>query len=443
MLDPLKQSELHVHMGGCLHVQDLIDIARDFYREIDWSDYCQNYEQVFGQPADPVAWFEQAVEHNNIQPLRDAFVVTDADSGDFARFQARFNLLICVARHLRQVTGSQQKLLDLIFTRHRKQGLRYIEYRAMTGVADTYELFKSFHHEYASACQQASDEQMQICYIASLPRNNALETYGWLCRLLDEQPALRDTLVGIDFCFWEEGLPPKSLNLFFKKLHVINALDPDHALDVVYHVGESFFDKSLESAIRWCHEAAMLGAKRLGHAIALGMPPEVAIGRRENAHVSESVCERLDQIAYDLHHAMGLRDAGVHVDETALQVERKQLKSLSADELVERIYTEHRLEQNRRRQNYVLAQLVQMGTVIETCPTSNLRIGGVPTPAGHPVHRFLASDVNLLIAADDPGIFDVSLANEVDWILEHCDLNESQLAKRLGDPKRFALRFVE
>ncbi|MBL4700037.1 MAG: hypothetical protein JKX85_02165 [Phycisphaeraceae bacterium] len=283
MLEKLKQSELHVHIGGCLHVQGLVHVARDFYREIDWTQYCKNYQQVFGQAVDPIAWFERAIDHNDIEPLKQGYVVTEADAGDFARFQARFDLLIYVARYLRKVTGNQKLMLDRIFARHRQQGLRYVEYRAMSSIATTYETFRAFHSEYALACLQACDSQMQIRYIASLPRDNVVQTYGWLKQLLDEQPCLKNIIVGIDFCFWEEGYPPGSMKAFFQQLRKDNAANPKHGLAVVYHVGESFFDKSLESAIRWCHQAAIMGAKRLGHAIALGMPPEIAIARRDDA----------------------------------------------------------------------------------------------------------------------------------------------------------------
>jgi hypothetical protein len=443
ILDKLKQAELHVHVGGCLTAEDLAILAADFYREIDWQPFCDQYHRVFGQPADPVAWFDAAILENDLTALEQGYYVTDADSGDFARFQARFDLLIDIARHLKQKLGHQGPMLDCIFARHRDEGLRYVEYRAMSAVADTYEKFKAFHGEYAMACLHASDEQMTVRYIASLPRNNAVLTYRWLRQLLDEMPQLKPVIVGIDFCFWEEGHPPKSLTAFFDQLHADNAMQPSEALDVVYHVGESFFDKSLESAIRWCHEAALLGAKRLGHAIALGMDPAVAVGRREDANIAESVSERLDQIAYDLKHAQAMYAFGIQVDVDALITERDALSHQPSDALVRRDYDQARLTEIRQRQDYVLHQLAAMGTVIETCPTSNLRIGGVPTPADHPVHRFLASDVNLLIAADDPGIFNVTLADEVDWVIEHATMDADALVKRLGDPLRFALRPLE
>jgi adenosine deaminase len=114
---------------------------------------------------------------------------------------------------------------------------------------------------------------------------------------------------------------------------------PDHALAGLYHVGESFTDKTIESAIRWVHEAAEAGAHRLGHAIALGVEP----------------------------HSYGP-------------------------------HTRHE---------------------IEVCPASNRRIGNIADPAAHPVHRFLATGVPTVIATDDPGLFDVTLAEELDWVCTH------------------------
>ncbi|HIM56379.1 MAG TPA: hypothetical protein EYM39_06715 [Candidatus Latescibacteria bacterium] len=97
------------------------------------------------------------------------------------------------------------------------------------------------------------------------------------------------------------------------------------------------------------------------------------------------------------------------------------------------------MEEIRRRQDFVLHRLAESGTVIESCPTSNLRIGGVPDAARHPIHRFLRSQVNLVVGADDPGIFDSPLAAEIDWVVAHSGLDARGLAQRLGDPRRFRL----
>ena len=299
------------------------------------------------------------------------------------------------------------------------------------------EAFAQFHELTARAIAQACTEDFTARYLISLPRWAPLECYKLVQRLLDENEDLLPTIVGLDFCHFEEGYPPASTRTFFRRLRRDNELRPERAFDVAYHVGEVYFDKSLESAVRWCHEAAELGALRLGHCTALGLDPEVAVARRPQAHERELVSERLAQIAYDLHHEAELRDFGVPVDDQALMQERSSLSSRPGDALVCRAYDPLRLEAVRRRQDFALSRLAALGTVVETCPTSNLRIGAVPDAKDHPVHRFLASDVRLAIGADDPGLFDCTLADEVNWVRHHTGMTPDALQARLGDPRDY------
>jgi hypothetical protein len=297
--------------------------------------------------------------------------------------------------------------------------------------------FFGFHGRNAEVLESVSGNGFTARYLISIPRWAPLEGYEMVQQLFDQIPELVPTIVGLDFCFFEEGYPPKTVRELFERVQRDNRERPERALEVAYHVGETYFDKSLESAVRWCHEVAEMGAKRLGHAIALGLDPAVAITRRPTAHEAEPVSERLDQIGYDLSHREALAAYGIAVNVAALEEDRAQLAKRPGDELVERPYTQERLAAVRRRQDFVLDRLVELGTVIETCPTSNLRIGGVPSPAEHPVHRFLRSDVNLVISADDPGTFDTPLAAEVDWVLAHSGYDPAALVERLGDPRRF------
>ena len=433
-----KSCELHVHIGGCLYAEDVLRLAKDHHRDIDWQLFVGSYAEAFGTEPEPLALVEAALS-GRTDPWRRHFVVDAGDRGDFARFQAKFNLTICVLRHLNAL-HRYDDALDLILDRHRSEGLEYVEYRSMhmRGTADP-DGFLNMHRRNAQRIQAACGSGFEARYIPSLPRDKPLQGYALIRRLLRECPELIPTVVGLDFCFFEEGHPPRLTRSFFEQLRRDNDDDPDQALTVVYHVGEVFFDKSLESAVRWCHEAALLGSARLGHATALGLDPAVAVGRQADAHQAEPAAERLDQIAYDLEQAEGLSAAGVKIDRPALERERQELRTMTTDQVVGREYTPERLEEVRRRQEYVLEQLVTLGTVIESCPTSNLLIGAVPDPASHPVHRFLASGLNLVIAADDPGTFDSPLATEVEWVVRHSALSEQALDTRLGDPRRFAL----
>ncbi|MBI2502662.1 MAG: hypothetical protein HYW07_05445 [Candidatus Latescibacteria bacterium] len=432
-----ESCELHVHVGGCLYADDLLELGRDIYTEVDWSLFVSSYERAFGVRPDPERLFREGLRsEKGRECFRRHYVYRQEDGGDFGRFQAKFDLLICLYRYWAQHLHREEEVLWRIVERHRREGLKYVEYRAMFGSGDP-EHFLHFHRTNARVFQQACVRDFTARYLISLPRGAALEGYELVQHLFAESPELIPSVVGLDFCFFEEGHPPEKLRSFFARLEADNQRRPEQALEVAYHVGEVFFDKSLESAVRWCHQAARWGARRLGHAIALGLDPEVAVARRPGAHEAEPAGERLAQITYDLEQARELEAFGVEVEGGRLRQEAEELRGGSAGESVCRPYTPQRLEQVRRRQDFVLAELARLGVAIESCPTSNLRIGGVPSPSRHPLWRFLRSEVGLVIGADDPGVFDQPLAAEVDWVAAHAGMGKRALARRLGDPRRF------
>lgn len=434
-LQAAKTCELHVHIGGSLFAADLLDLAGDYYEKIDWSLFVDSFERAYYRRPDPVALFGEVLGSQCLDALKAHCVYGEEDRGDFARFQAKFNLAICIYRHWWNVLGKPEEILHRVFAHHRGEGLRYVEYRTMAPYDHTQpEAFVQFHALTARAIAAACSADFTARYLISLPRWAPLECYQLVQRLLDENEDLIPTIVGLDFCHFEEGYPPASTRAFFRRLRRDNGLRPERALDVAYHVGEVYFDKSLESAVRWCHQAAELGALRLGHCTALGLDPAVAIARRSQAHQREPVRERLAQIAYDLHHQDALEKFGVPVDERALTQEQSSLLSRPGDALVCRAYDPPRLNAVRQRQDFALSRLAALGTIVETCPTSNLRIGAVPDAQNHPVHRFLAADVRLAIGADDPGLFDCTLADEVNWVQRHAGMTASALQARLGDP---------
>jgi hypothetical protein len=442
-LAPLKACELHVHMGGCFSVDDLIELAGPCYNDIDWSPYIHAFDSAYGLRPDPADWFARAVAGDPAgkEAIRRHFVFTEEDGPDFGRFTAKFSLLIAIARHyVRHVPGGQREVACRALQRHRAEGVRYVEMRAKYTSPDDVESFLNFHRINAEAARDASGDGFEARYIPSLPRQAPGPAYdllrGWLA---DEGRELYPWVLGLDFCDVEEGFPPRAAADIVHRIHADNDADPARALEILYHVGEIYFDKSLESAVRWCHEAAELGVRRLGHCIALGLDPEVAAARRGGSHARERVSERLDQIDYDTNHLKGLEEVGVEVDTAALAAEGERLRGRDPDRLLHRAYDEHRFEQVRRRQTYALREIARMGAVIESCPSSNLRLGSVPSPDLHPVHRFIRSDVDLVIGADDPGIFDSPLRDEVDWVVESTHLTPQALFGRLGDPLRHRL----
>lgn len=441
-LTRLSGCELHLHVLGAYYAEDVLELGKDVYQQGAWDEYHyeDTYQALFGVRPDPKAIFEEALSKGDegLELIKRWHVYTEEDGGDFARWEAKFNFFMGIWTRYRDIGGQADvTLLQRMIDRYWKQRLDYIEYRCGTGI--DIENFLYFHHLCARLLQEASDEHRTARYILSLQRWAPLQAYANVQRLFAEYPELIPTIVGIDFAGVEQGFPPKNLRPLFEQVARDNQRSPERALDIVYHVGEEFFDKSVESAIRWCHAIAEMGALRLGHAIALGLDPDVATQRRPHAHVCESASERLDQIDYDLRHQGELRAYNVAIDEQALLAERAALQQMQPEEQIERHYSPSRLDEIRRRQQFVLDRLIQRGTVIECCPTSNLRIGGVPDAKHHPVHRFLASNVNLVICSDDPGNFDVTLASEIDWVLQQTRMSADALLQRLGDPRRFRL----
>ena len=70
-----------------------------------------------------------------------------------------------------------------------------------------------------------------------------------------------------------------------------------------------------------------------------------------------------------------------------------------------------------------------LGSVIEVCPTSNRRIGGISSAEHHPVKQFLSNDAPFVIASDDPGIFETTLAEEIGWAMEHHQLPDDAMER--------------
>ena len=154
-LQAAKTCELHVHIGGSLFAADLLDLARDHYEKIDWSLFVDSFERAYGRRPDPVALFREALRSQRIDSLKAHCVYGVEDESDFAHFQAKFNLAICIYRHWWNVLGKPEEILHRVFAHHRREGLRYVEYRTMAPYDHTQsEAFVQFHALTARAIAQ-------------------------------------------------------------------------------------------------------------------------------------------------------------------------------------------------------------------------------------------------------------------------------------------------
>lgn len=60
----------------------------------------------------------------------------------------------------------------------------------------------------------------------------------------------------------------------------------------------------------------------------------------------------------------------------------------------------------------LVAELAGRGTVLDVCPTSNLRTGAVAALAEHPLPHLIAAGVRCSVSTDDPAMFDTDLGRE-------------------------------
>lgn len=428
-------AELHLHLYGCLSSDRVLEmLARAEHPA--WHAYEPTFERVYGRPSPARALVER---HRRGDPdaaraFRELFVFGDEDAGSFGRFQAKFDLIaaasvVGLAMHeeefrpaaIEELRSASRAVLE----DQARQGIGYAEQRFFFGSRTPIELVEEGLTAILDEYRRSATPIARLA--ASLPRSNPWQHWDVVQRL-----ALSDLgthLTGVDFCFIEEGHPPKEQRALFDAVHDHNARHPQRALAILYHVGESYEDKSLESAVRWVHEAAEMGAHRLGHAIALGVDPEAyAEGEDGVVHSRrETVSERRDQVLYDLRHAFELERHGVAIDRTALARELDALARRQGNEELTIEYDRARLHEVRARQRFAMAAVRSFGAVVEVCPTSNLRIGGLRDPSHHPVQRFHEAGVPVVVASDDPGIFGTTLRDELAWVGRHLGLAQEEI----------------
>lgn len=410
-------------MGGMLRADDIIE--RALSTKIDWLDYEDAFQRAYGRPSGMTDILHRirGGDESARDDFRQLFVFGPEDAGDFPRFQAKYNAIVAVSANLMAAMSNRftQEAADEIhqdlgsIAQHlRDEAIGYAEVRVMLRPTWPRHVRRQYYERCIDRMRKLNDDDLQLRLAISIPRAAPWDTWADVRDLLDA--GAHDIVPAIDFCHVEEGFPPKMLRDWVHAFRDWNASYPDRALALLYHVGESFRDKSIESAIRWCDEAAtMLGAHRLGHAIALGIAPAAF----EPHERRERASERLDQIAYDLAHADALRAAGVPLDADALRREAETLHTADPKQQVTISYDHERLEGLAGRQRVACERIKASGAVIEVCPTSNQRIMGLRDPAHHQVHRFIETGLPFVVGADDPGIFDCTLADELTWVATH------------------------
>jgi adenosine deaminase len=294
----------------------------------------------------------------------------------------------------------------------------YAEYRMMFSPFLSPQDYKEKLSTLFSSFQKARKETgRNDKLILSLSRTPAVLDWQWrlVKEMLEQKQIPEDDefiLAGIDFCAQEEGFPPEDKQSFFTDLNQWNETSK-HKLSVLYHAGESFTDKTVESAARWVLLAARMGATRIGHGLAAIMEPSFWEGQV----VYEIESERRNHVLHLIQEHDQMREFSV-LTSTPFPAEY-QIPILEAEltNLNTRIeYSREHVAAVRFYQDYVLYELSHLCPV-EVCPSSNFIISGM-TPSVLNYRRFQTSGVTVVAGSDDRGIFQTDIDRELQKLRE-------------------------
>ena len=413
---PLLTNENHLHLYGCLSAEDLFkesfQRAKKYDARFQW--FLSEYKKATSIVINPESWWNHS---DGFDQFKRHFVCGAVNKFDI--FQAKFNLLIA----LFPPSPDDLTLADCVFAAHAKE-TGYKEYRTFLPLyLPPHERAK--YLQYLINCARSyetHDYHPRLAISFSRQDAEAWDSYGFLMGFMADNPDLKPWLTGIDFCGNERGHPPTSKKKLFEQINH-DRLQGHHSLEILYHVGEMWENVALHSAARWCLEATEIGVRRLGHALALGMAPEALCGRTIHESTQEAKAHLTWLRAWQNELSEG--------DYTTKDYEwlSQRIEANTNNESVAWHYDEDLVEHTRRFQSAALSVIKLKNPIIESCPTSNIRIGALGKPSFHPLQRFLEHGLHVTIATDDPGIFDINLEHEENLIKRQFKINDEDLKK--------------
>ena len=86
----------------------------------------------------------------------------------------------------------------------------------------------------------------------------------------------------------------------------------------------------------------------------------------------------------------------------------------------------------------LVGTLAARGIALEICPSSNLRLGVCPNFDHYPLRRFYEAGVPVILNTDDPALFEASLTDEFELMLEHGQISEVDLDEMLLNAVKFS-----
>ena len=77
----------------------------------------------------------------------------------------------------------------------------------------------------------------------------------------------------------------------------------------------------------------------------------------------------------------------------------------------------------------LVAELAEVGMLLEVSPTSNICLGVYPDYADHPFRRLAEAGITLTVNSDDPPMFNTTLTREFEVLFEHFDYTLGELVE--------------
>ena len=408
-MSQILKDELHLHLYGCLTPKDLFQLGKDRYKAraqaLTW--FATEYETHVGRRPD---WQQYWEGSEGLELITKDFLATDLMR--FPEFQARFNLMIALLPTIEHAVN----VLNQVVPEQVKQGISYSEFRIFVPPVLGPEDLKKYFDALADGAAKSNSSYKNIHtsrVVLSVSRNPQvfMQQYQVLRDLQKISKTVAEQITALDFCGVEEGHPPEQLKAVFELIHRDNSAMPERALAILYHVGESFDDMSVFSAMRWIHLSDQMGAHRLGHAAAAGIGIKNSGRFKDGTVFNEPMSEAqllLDFLKKTVSESSEMGDVCGFLSKIYKEA---LLKTFGKDRL-ELSWNSELRHAATALQTWTLNQLAQNGSIVETCPTSNRIIGRIEQEVDLPVFRFNEKNVPLIISSDDPGIFATTLSNE-------------------------------
>ena len=415
--------ELHSHLYGALSAEILYEIGKNNPNP-RWHIFTESYEKLFNKKIDTKFFFNT---FDSLDKFKELYYFLE--KAPFEVFQSKFNLIIALSRfNFEEIKEISKKILR----DSANKGIKYSEFRIMYSPLA---VESDYLEKTLAACVGLSEGEktynVKGRLVVSLHRHSGfVDQYIWLKKAMQENQLISEYLVGIDFCNTEEGYPPKYKKDFFKKVLYENEIEKKNSLAILYHVGESFQDKSHLSASRWIAESSDFGAHRLGHCIALGEKIDKFIGLERLELMEEFV----DTNEYILRNYDDISQFGKFADYEFFQSNLNKVKSGIKEITIS--YDDTFLKNLETFRKYVIQKLIKNDTVVESCPSSNFLIGMIDTYENLPVKVFSETNLKLTIGADDPGIFNIDLPGEYK-ICESIGISSEKLRSINSNSKQY------